>query len=357
MAEYNYMRVDDRRDPKWAYPGGTKENWNAPTIATFFADVMKAGLTQEEVDEGRAIFNGAFEAMLSGATLTPEIENAGEWKEYYAKGCVEELDAPPVRLVVRTPKERGDGKRPCIMYYFAAGMAGKPEFFGAEIAQFSKNLNCVVVAPHYRPHPENKQPKQLNDLHATYQWAMDNADELGIDPDNIILAGYSIGGQMALGLAQRLKRYGICPRGVEALFPPVDDRSLGKSSFITYETENLGFVERQMSWVSFYGADRIAQLALSPEIVPNHATVEELKGMPPVFMHISECDPNRDEDIMYCQKLLEANDLVGFKLWPGTNHATFYSGGPHELKNRFFAEVMQNLSDMMTYDLRRPWNK
>jgi acetyl esterase/lipase len=353
----SYLRLDDRRDPKWAYPGGTKENWNAPTIATFFADVMAPGLTPEEVEMGRSMFEGAFESMLAGAKLPEEVENDGTWAEAYATGCPEEPDAPPVRLLLRIPNNNTREKFPVVMYFFAAGMGGKPEYFAAEIASISKQLNCIVVAPQYRFHPENKQPKQLNDLHASYLWIAENADTYKMDADNVILSGYSIGGQMALGLAYRLKENGVCVRGVSALFPPCDDRGGGASSYITFGGENLGCEEVQMTWTSFFGTDRIALSALSPEIVPGHATVEELKGMPPIFMHAAESDPNRDDDITYCSKLLEAGVMCSLHVWPGVNHATFYSGAPHELKDRFLAEVLQNMSDMVNYDLRRPWNK
>ncbi len=353
----NYLRLDDRRDPKWAFPGGVRENWNAPTIATFFPDVMGPGLSQEEIDKGRIIFDGAFEAMLSGATLPEDVENDGEWLEMYAKATEEEPDAPDTRMVIRKPKHCDREKFPVILYFFAAGMAGKPEYFGAEIAGISKNLNAIVVAPHYRVHPENKQPAQLNDCYSTYKWVVENADKYNIDADNIVLSGYSIGGQMALGLAYLLKEKDIVVRGVSCYFPPVDDRAGGASSFITFGGENLGCEEVQMTWKSFFGDNRVALTALSPRIVPNHATVEELKGMPPVFMHVAESDPNRDDDITYCSKLLEAKVMCSMHLWPGTNHATFYSGGPHEMKNRYLAEITRDMSDMIENDLRRLWNK
>lgn len=352
---YEYERYDDRRDPKWALPGDVRDNWNNPTIATFFADVMTPGLSQEEVDMGRSIFEGAFESMLAGMQMPPELEAAGEWAEYWASGCVEEPDAPEVRLHVRLPKGC-EGKRPCIMYYFAAGMAGKPEYFDVEIAQYSADLGAVIIAPHYRVHPENKQPAQLNDLHAAYQWALDHADELNIDPDCIVLSGYSIGAMMALGLAFRLRRYGITPRGLSLVAPPVDDMASGPSSRISYFAENLGCESREITWHSFFGSTRVALPALSPEIVPNHCTVQELKGFPPVFMHIFESDPNRDEDIEFCTKLLAANVMTGMRLWPGTNHATFYSGPMYPLKAKFYGEVEYDIQTLIEKDCRRPWN-
>ncbi len=354
---YDYMRVEDRRDPKWGLPGDVRDNWNNPTIATFFADVMTPGLSQEEVDMGRAMFEGAFESMTAGMVMPPELEAAGEWAEYWAPGCVEEPDAPELRLHVRLPKGGDGSKRPCIMYYFAAGMGGKPDYFDMEIAQYSADLGAVVIAPQYRAHPEVKQPGQLNDLHAAYQWAIDHADEINIDPDCIVLSGYSIGAMMALGLAFRLRRYGITPRGLSIVAPPVDDMASGPSSRFSYANENLGCEEREITWHSFFGSTRVAQPALSPEIVPNHCTVEDLKGFPPVYMHLFESDPNRDEDIEFCSKLLAANVFCGFKLWAGTNHATMYSGPMYPFKAGFYAEVEDNIRTLIEKDCRRPWTE
>lgn len=352
---YDYMLVDDRRDPKWGRPGDVAENWNNPTIATFFADIMTPGLTQDEIDMGRAMFEGAFDSMLSGMVMPPELEAAGEWQEHWAPGCVEEPDAPDCRLHVRVPKGTGAEKLPCVIYNYAAGMGGKPEYFDVEIAQYSAEIGAVVVAPAYRHHPENKMPAQLNDLHATYQWIVDNAEKLNVDPDNIVAAGYSIGGVMALGLGFRLLRYGITLRGISCIAPPVDDRGLGKGARISFAHENLGCEEKEITWHSYLGSTRVAQPALSPELVPGHATVEELKGFPPVFMHMFESDPNRDEDMIFCQKLLDANVFTSFRLWPGTNHATFYSGPMYPLKAKFYGEVTQDIKDMVSDDLRRPW--
>ena len=74
----NIINADDRRDPKWGLPGDVRANWNNPTIATFFADIMTPGLSQEEINVGRAMFEGAFESMLAGMTMPPELEAAGE---------------------------------------------------------------------------------------------------------------------------------------------------------------------------------------------------------------------------------------------------------------------------------------
>lgn len=349
------IQGDDRRDPKWGLPGDVRENWNNPTIATFFADIMKPGLSQDEIDMGRAMFEGAFESMMSGMVMPPELEAAGTWEEFMIPGCIEEPDAPELRLHVRMPKDSGNGKRPCIMYYFAAGMGGKPDYFDVEIAQYSANLDAVVIAPQYRAHPEVKQPAQLNDLHAAYQWALDHAEELNIDPDCIILSGYSIGAMMAVGLAFRLKRYGITPRGLSLVAPPLDDLASGPSTRITFASENLGFEEREITWHSFFGSERVAMPALTPEIVPNHCTIDQLKGFPPVFMHIMESDPNRDEDIEFCTKLLAADVMTSIHLWPGTNHATFYSGPMYPLKAKFYEEVQSDIKTLIEHDCRRPW--
>lgn len=347
--------LTDRSDPKWAWPGPIQEGWKDPTPVSFFQTVIDHQLTPDDIKEGREMFEMGWEALLSEIQMPAELENAGEWRECDAPGCVEEPDAPPVKLRIRIPKERNGERLPVLLNIFSAGFAGKVHFFDMDAAIYSKETGCAVVTPQYRLHPENKFPAVINDLHAAYQWIIDNADEFGLDPDCIAVTGISAGGVFSLCLAHRLKRFGIIPRGIISLFPPVDDRPRGASSRIDYGGETLGCFEAQLAWPSLLGVSRFGLSCLTPEAVPNHATVDEVKGMPPIWMHVAEHDPLRDDEVEYCSKLWEAGVMCDLRVWAGTSHTTLFSGPPNEYKTRFNRQVYQNITDAFQYDLRRPW--
>jgi acetyl esterase/lipase len=59
----------------------------------------------------------------------------------------------------------------------------------------------TVVSPDYRLVPEGVWPAPLHDVKAALRWMRAHADDLGIDPDRIAVAGASSGGHLALLLA------------------------------------------------------------------------------------------------------------------------------------------------------------
>ena len=60
------------------------------------------------------------------------------------------------------------------------------------------NHEYVFVAGEYRVMSEAPWPAQVQDAKASIRWMRANADELGIDPSLIVVAGKSAGGQIAL---------------------------------------------------------------------------------------------------------------------------------------------------------------
>ncbi len=131
------------------------------------------------------------------------------------------------------------------MYYFAAGMAGKPEFFGADIARSAKTSMCRSGPP---LSPHRKIAAQAAQRPARYL-SVGN----GTTPTNWVLTGQHHTGWLqhwwsdGSGPCAEAQRYGICPRGLKLCSRLWTTAAL-ENPFITYETENLGFVERQMSW-------------------------------------------------------------------------------------------------------------
>jgi acetyl esterase/lipase len=65
-------------------------------------------------------------------------------------------------------------------------------------------LNAVVVSVDYRLAPEHPFPTAVEDGVDAVMWIHEHAEELGIDPDKILLSGFSSGGNMAFTVPLRL---------------------------------------------------------------------------------------------------------------------------------------------------------
>lgn len=80
----------------------------------------------------------------------------------------------------------------------------------------------------YRLAPEHPYPAALDDCNAAYGWLL----RQGIEPAQIVLAGDSAGGNLALATMQRLKAEGVPLPACAVLLSPFLDFSLGGNSVL-----------------------------------------------------------------------------------------------------------------------------
>ena len=106
-----------------------------------------------------------------------------------------------------------DGSRRMVLYFHGgAFLTCGANSHGRLVEALSKFADSPVLVVNYRLLPKHSIGMALDDCHDAYQWLR----ERGYDPDQIVLAGDSAGGYLALALAQRLqglaRTKGMCPR-------------------------------------------------------------------------------------------------------------------------------------------------
>lgn len=360
------LRQDNRRDTKWAHPdalGGS--NWDVPGLMDGFFEMAEKApeVNAEERKEQRAFMLDMY--------LENESEKSkarGEWKFVTAPGCCEEPETE-VELCIRTPKGLGDedklenGKLPCIIEVPGGGLyiAGSYEYYMAMLNSQCKHHNAVVVSMNYRTCVEAQYPAAVNDCHAAYQYVLDHADELNVDPSMIVVHGFSSGGQLALCLGFRLKKYGIKPRGIVSSLPIVDDINPGQSGTFSFRNEEEGTINAwdaeavRLTMQKWLG-DRIGDPTLLPEALPARATVKDCIGYPPTwFPIIGEMDGSRDATLDLIRTMHEANVFVDYHVWGGCNHNTTDPSTP---LGAFMASGDDYcISTAFKYDFSRPWTE
>lgn len=275
----------------------------------------------------------------------------GEWNSFFVSGCPEEPDAPPLNLIVRSPKVRTSSRLPAL-YYIGGGGHFTNYCDLNEIELLCKELNCVIIIPLIRIGRDQPYPAAINDTHAGYQRVYTHANELGINEDNITIYGLSAGGGIGLSLCFRLKRYGFSPRGIVATVPPVDDRLIYESSKV-FSGQFDGYFWGTM--FKLYLGKNYGSPYLGPEAAVNRATIEECRGLPPVFIHTAELDTDRDACMQFAQKVAAAGSFTEIHCWGGSDHMGLLFSQNSPYSARFNAVVRANIHDCMTYDLRRPW--
>ena len=233
-------------------------------------------------------------------------------------------------IKIRFVRPQSDTPVPCVYYIHGGGMMTFSCFHGNYRA-WSKVIaaNGVAVAmvdfrnaltpssaPEVAPFPAG-----LNDCVSGVRWLHENAERLGIDPQRIVISGESGGGNLTIATGLSLKQDGDLDivSGLYALCPyiagqwPQDDlpSSIENNGILIGLHSNRGAMA--------YGLEQLE--AKNPLAWPLFATVDDLKGFPRTMISVNECDPLRDEGLVFYRRLMEAGVAARCREVRGTCHA------------------------------------
>ncbi|MFJ4326764.1 alpha/beta hydrolase [Streptomyces tricolor] len=196
---------------------------------------------------------------------------------------------------------------------FVMGSVDTEHPWAARMASLS---GAVVVSVDYRLAPEHPFPAALDDGYAVLTWLAEHTAELGIDPGRIAVGGHSAGGGLAAAVALRARdRQGPPIRFQLLNQPQLDDRQETWSQRSFTDTPWMNRDKITASWRHYLGF-RPATAHAAP------ARATDLSGLPPAYIATAEFCPNRDEDIAYAVRLLQAGVSVELHQWPGTFHGS-----------------------------------
>jgi len=208
--------------------------------------------------------------------------------------------------------------RPCVYWIHGGGyMFGSGLTVDARINRWVEEFDCVAVSIEYRLAPEHPYPEPLDDCYAGLLWIAQHADELGVDPARIVVAGASAGGGLAAGLAILARDRGEVSLAHQLLiYPMIDDRNATASSRIE-GAPVWSRAANDLGWRAYLGA-LVGTDDIPPYAAP--ARVDDVAGLPPAWIGVGTLDVFRDEDIAYASRLLAAGIPVELHVYPGGVH-------------------------------------
>ena len=258
-----------------------------------------------------------FRAQADAMQTIPSMEEVAACVDRTIPGSAHQI---PVRIYV--PLGDAAGPRPGIVYYHGGGwtICGLDTHDGG-CRRLANETGAVVVSVDYRLAPEHKHPAAADDAYTALCWVSEHADDLGIDPDRIAVAGDSAGGNLAAVTALRARDDSL-PVAFQLLVYPVIDSSATRNDYPSKTDNATGYflTTAQMEW---YRAQYLPHddAGEDPDVSPNLATSHV--GLPPTYVVTAEMDPLRDEGEHYGALLEAAGVPVTIHRAPGMFHGFF----------------------------------
>lgn len=214
-----------------------------------------------------------------------------------------------------------------IFHTHGGGMIIGNRFTGIDVMlDWVERFDAVCVSIEYRLAPEFPDPYPVEDCYAGLVWMRDHAEELGIDAEQLLIAGGSAGGGLAAGvslLARDRKGPNLIAQCL--IYPMIDDRNETISS---HQIDGEGVWDRTSNftgWDALLG-DRRGTEDVSIYAAPARAT--NLSGLPPAYIDVGTVEVFRDEDVAYASQIWADGGVAELHVWPGGFHG-FDMMAPH----------------------------
>jgi acetyl esterase len=178
----------------------------------------------------------------------------------------------------------------------------------------------AVLGVDYPLSPEARYPAALDQIVDLLDWLhRDGGETLGLDPRRLAIGGDSAGGNLSLAAALRLRDRGLAAR-LKGLLLNYGAFDIGCSDEAEARFGGKGAVlqraEMDHYFTSYLGADLLAQP--DPYATP---LLADLRGLPPAFLAIPECDLLAEQSYEMARRLEQAGVDVTSVVYPGATHS------------------------------------
>ena len=180
------------------------------------------------------------------------------------------------------------------------------------IAAMAKRCSLQMVAPDYRRAPEFPFPAAVDDAVAVYRALLAE----GIPSTDIVFAGDSAGGGLALACMLASRRCGLPPPAAGIVFSPWTDLAVkGPSAELAGDPVVDGAGLRVMADGYLHGSD-----ARDPLASPLYASEDELAALPPLLVQVGTRESLLDDSRRFVARAKASGAQVDYVENSGVIH-------------------------------------
>lgn len=207
---------------------------------------------------------------------------------------------------------RAHMKKYVILYCHGGGYSTGSSLYARTLTtKLAMSTSMDVLSFDYRLAPEHPYPAALEDAMKAWNYLM----LLGYGARDVIIAGDSAGGNLALALVHQLKAEGrILPRGLTLMSPWTDLTSSGKSHETRKMVDPVLHAEYLEQMIQNYAA---GQELINPLISPLFG---DFTDFPSTYIQVGDNEVLLNDSTMLHKKMVKANVPVQIDVFKGMWH-------------------------------------
>ncbi|WAC49463.1 alpha/beta hydrolase [Asticcacaulis sp. SL142] len=204
-----------------------------------------------------------------------------------------------------------------VFFHDGGGVLGGAELSKSFATLLAAETKSPVYLPDYRLAPEHRFPAALEDARLAYDWAVANAESLGVMTGAVAVGGQSIGASLATRLCLDLKRE----------FKPLPVAQLLISPLLDLADDTIAASAYAKSWpvssadiatlIDHYGGAGIN--LTSPQVSPLRESV--VVGQPKALIVAGGLDPVAHQAEAWTRRLMEARTEVVYRRYDTLPHS------------------------------------
>jgi acetyl esterase/lipase len=225
-------------------------------------------------------------------------------------------DVPPLR-VYRPANQRHPGA--ALLWIHGGGLiAGSVLYDDLGCALMAADHGVPVVSVDYRLAPEYPYPHAVEDCFAALTAVLADPG-IPVEPRRLVVTGGSAGGGLAIALALFARDCGVdAIRSVVCAYPMLDDRP-GQASMERLTARRTWHRDlNRVAWAAYVG--HLSEVPIYA--APGRADVDDLRGLPPVYLDVGTLDGFLDEDLAFAERLVRADVAVELVVTPAASHGS-----------------------------------